>query len=169
MISKGPHLRDQPAEQRTSLTNELLNISPSLSCLLLHLLQFFQSFIHSFLFSFCLHSFILFQTIFVLSFALSLVFPLTSRLLKIVPKTYSCESLFSFSLCSIAHFFVFSCFLSCVFFRPTETVWADFFSSLHRYSTAASCSNKFTRLHIRHRASYTHAAQRLRHLRCVRL
>lgn len=38
MISKGPHLRDQPAEQRTHLTNELLNISPSPSCLLLHYL-----------------------------------------------------------------------------------------------------------------------------------
>lgn len=41
MISKGPHLRDQPAEWRTSLTNELLNISPSLSCLLLLLLYLF--------------------------------------------------------------------------------------------------------------------------------
>lgn len=45
MISKGPHLRDQPAEQRTHLTNELLNISPSLSCRLL------------FSFSLCIHYF----------------------------------------------------------------------------------------------------------------
>lgn len=40
MISKGPHLRDQPAEQRTHLTNELLNISPSLSCRLLFSFSF---------------------------------------------------------------------------------------------------------------------------------
>lgn len=35
MISKGPHLTDRPTEWRTSLTNELLNISPSCPCRLL--------------------------------------------------------------------------------------------------------------------------------------
>lgn len=59
MISKGPHLRDQPAEYRTSLTNELLNISPSLSCLLFFHSGFYSGFFSSFCFAF-----ILFSTIF---------------------------------------------------------------------------------------------------------
>lgn len=62
MISKGPHLRDQPAEERTSLTNELLNISPSLSFLLLLLLLF-------------LHPVVLFiLEVFLTAFVLVLVF-----------------------------------------------------------------------------------------------
>lgn len=92
MISKGSHLRDQPAEQRTSLTNELLNISPSLSCLLLLLLYLFISvFYLSFLYFFiCFHSFLFFvfdhhcACMCVLYF-----FHLLSGLLKILPKIYS--------------------------------------------------------------------------------
>ena len=58
MISKGPHLRDQPAEEKTSLTNELLNISPSLSFLLLRLLLFFHPDV-LFIFEFFVTTFVL--------------------------------------------------------------------------------------------------------------
>lgn len=61
MISKGPHLTDRPAECRTSLTNELLNISPShLGLLLLQLPLFIYLFISTLVFTlhllFCITS-----------------------------------------------------------------------------------------------------------------
>lgn len=67
MISKGPHLRDQPAEWRTSLTNELLNISPSLSCLWSLLPLLFLSFIHSFSLLFAFFGLLFLQTFYLCS------------------------------------------------------------------------------------------------------
>lgn len=134
MISKGPHLRDQPAEQRTHLTNELLNISPSLSCRLLF----------SFSFSFFMYSlFLACMSVFYQHFQTD------STLLRCL-----------FSLCftfSLPRWLYFCCHwgsLICVL-APTETVWAD--TSIDFLSTASSCSNKFISLHIKDQASCTHA------------
>lgn len=114
----------------------------------------------------------MFLTIFLLSLLLFVFFvlALSSYLHKLLPK-------YLFVFISFFFDFFFFQFLFClpfssavlsfvpplspplwsVFFGPTETVWVDFFFfSLHRYSTAASCSSKFISLHIRHRASYTH-------------
>lgn len=64
MISKGPHLTDRPTEWRTSLTNELLNISPSRTCLLLlqlRLVIYLYYLFINFHLSFSSSSFILFH------------------------------------------------------------------------------------------------------------
>lgn len=100
MISKGPHLRDQPAEEKTSLTNELLNISPSLSFLLLLLLLFFHPdvlFIFEF---FCNHLCTCFSVPYLLCQVVSL------------KSTYSCKaSCIVYALFDL--FFSWSVFLLC--------------------------------------------------------
>lgn len=60
---------------------------------------------------------------------------------------------FQFSSSTLSFFLPLSP-LRYVFFRPAETVWADF--SSHSQSTVASSSNKFISIHIRQHASYTH-------------
>lgn len=157
MISKGPHLRDQPAEQRTSLTNELLNISPSLSCLLLLLFILFLQ-----CFFLCFHS--VFLTMIVLFGCFG--FALSSCLHKILPKyIFLLISLFFYLFISVLSPVFFICLVffhllfDVCFLGPLKQrgLIFFFFSFLHRQSTAAFYSSKFIGLHIRHRAaSYTH-------------
>lgn len=67
MISKKPHLTGQPAEWRTALTNEQLNISPSCPSILLHQLRLF---IHLFRFLLSIFKTYIFLSPYLLCFVL---------------------------------------------------------------------------------------------------
>lgn len=140
MISKGPHLREQPAEQRTRLTNELLNIPPSLPCLLLHLIHFCQllSFFLHFLFAFLIFSLSCVSVFYQQSYSMCFSFSWHVDMIPLVSGALWYVSL-----------------------RPLKTEWAD--TSLHSLSTASSCSNKFISLRRKDQASYTHTHTRWIH------